>query len=130
MASTQSQQTPTAPCIDDILLLKQVTSEMLSCDSQGDKLGSFKEKYPDLGNKFPGVFAMCCGDMRDPQQLAFTTRCISFMLKKLEDSHATTTHTSSTADMLHHASTEVGEMLFDKYVKPHVQKNGANRPMK
>ena len=102
---------PTAPSLDEIMELRNATSEMLNHPNAN--LSFFTEKFPNLASKFPALFAMCCGDMSDARQKQFASRCVSFMLKKLEDSHCSTSS-------LHDASTQVGEMLFDQYIKPHV----------
>lgn len=106
------QAPPTAPSPQEIARLRSVTTEMFSETMEGgeDKVLAFKSKYPDLAEKYPAIFVMCCGKFEDAKHKQFAMRCVSFMLKKLDDSHD--------ADSLHNASAHVGEMLFDEYIKP------------
>jgi hypothetical protein len=111
-SESQPESQPCPPSIQEINVLKAITTEMLMTD--GADLSSFKSRYPEMAEKYPAIFVMCCSEFEDAKHRQFATRCVSFMLKKLEDSHTTTD--------LHEASTDVGEMLFEEYIKPIVEK--------
>ena len=119
-AETQTP-TPVAPSATEIRALKRAVSAMLDrgqmeSGSAATRLEAYKAKYPELSEKFPGLFMMCCKDFDGKEadkEREFTSRCVMFMLKKLEEG-------GRSSNGLHDASVSVGEMLYDEYVRPHV----------
>ena len=72
-----------------------------------DKEAHFKEVYPEFIAKYPMIFKMACTSRVDMANL-------DFMLGMLEKMNSGTTQ--------YDASAEVGQMLFDKYVDPKLDK--------
>ena len=69
----------------------------------------FSVEYKDFAQRYPILFDMCCTDNdQDLEQLQFMIK----MLKNVQDNKMTR----------HVASTQVGQKLFDSFVKPSVDK--------
>lgn len=89
---------------DDILSI--ATEIKQSRGSVTKKTETYKTKYPEFADKYPSLFAMCCDDKSDINHLHFMID----MLRKIQENAMTE----------HVASANVGQVLYDDYVKQHV----------
>jgi hypothetical protein len=76
----------------------------IKSSSMLNKQHVFKEKYPEFAEKYPTLFGMCCDPNSDISKLDYLLN----MLKNIQTDRMTQ----------HVASVNVGQILFDEYVKP------------
>lgn len=86
--------------------IRQVVNEIMSSDAQ-NKEEHFSEKYADFKDSYPVLYKTVCG--------GGNTEHLEFMLGMLEQMN-------KKQKTQHDASVAVGQMLFDKYVEPKVQR--------
>ena len=72
--------------------------------SKADKVKYFSHKYSEFSKTYPVLFKICCDDKNDMAQLEFMIN----MLKDIQQNKITE----------HVASANVGQKLYDSYVKP------------
>jgi hypothetical protein len=85
--------------------IESITQEILNY--KGNKKLHFDKKYPEFVQRYPILFDMCCDPRCDKQKLDY----ILSMYKKVENN-------SMTSQI---ASVNVGQHMFDTYVKPIVE---------
>jgi hypothetical protein len=83
--------------------LREITKEMCASNSK-DKREHFSEKYPTFTKNYPTLFEMCCNDPFDIKKMDFMIN----MLQQVQNNKISQ----------HDASANVGQILYDEYVKP------------
>lgn len=81
----------------------------IKMSTRSDKMTYFSPKYPEFVEKYPMLFQMCCEDKHDFAQLEYMIG----MLKNIQQNKMTETI----------ASANVGQKLYDVYVKQHVDES-------
>lgn len=82
--------------------------------SESEKLEMFKSKHPEMAERYPKLFAMCCRITPEstPKEVTFAQQCLKFMMRQLSSVDL------NSEAQVHAASGKVGTMLFDHYIKP------------
>lgn len=94
----------------DAETLRSIVNEIRE-NSSSYKEGYFEDKYPVFVEKYPMLFKMCCDPTRDIEKVYYMID----MIDQIEKNKMTE----------HIASVNVGQKLFDEYVKPVVGNDGA-----
>jgi len=85
----------------------KIVSEMRDMDAlPKDRARYFKNKYPDFVERYPMLFEMACQTSFDMERFEYMIN-LKMKIDKKEDT-------------VENASKEVGQKLFDTYVKPKI----------
>lgn len=95
--------------------IKKIVMEMVcAAGTVKEKDAIFHRRYPEFAERYPALFEMACTPGFDIQKL--------FFMLELRDKIDARERT------VEDASKEVGQALFDEYVKPIIDKTPPNKP--